>query len=105
MFVPARSAAPSGARQRLRPIAEIGGVEASWRSLRRSGHSRTHAIQQRDARANRLRPFREAAEGIMSPPEKSEEGRAMPDIKGIAHFSIPVIDVDRSTKFYTEIVG
>jgi catechol 2,3-dioxygenase-like lactoylglutathione lyase family enzyme len=29
----------------------------------------------------------------------------MPDIKGIAHFSIPVSDVDRSTKFYTEIVG
>jgi catechol 2,3-dioxygenase-like lactoylglutathione lyase family enzyme len=29
----------------------------------------------------------------------------MPDIKGVAHFSIPVSDVDRSTKFYTEIVG
>ena len=29
----------------------------------------------------------------------------MPEIKGIAHFSIPVSDVDRSTKFYTEIVG
>ena len=29
----------------------------------------------------------------------------MPDIKGSAHFSIPVSDVDRSTKFYTEIVG
>ena len=29
----------------------------------------------------------------------------MPDLKGIAHFSIPVSDVDRSTKFYTEIVG
>ena len=29
----------------------------------------------------------------------------MADIKGIAHFSIPVSDVDRSTKFYTEIVG
>ena len=29
----------------------------------------------------------------------------MPDIKGVAHFSIPVSDVDRSTKFYFEIVG
>ena len=29
----------------------------------------------------------------------------MPDIKGVAHFSIPVSDVDRSVKFYTEIVG
>ena len=29
----------------------------------------------------------------------------MPDIKGVAHFSIPVSDVDRSTKFYTETVG
>jgi glyoxylase I family protein len=29
----------------------------------------------------------------------------MPEIKGVAHFSIPVSDVDRSMKFYTEIVG
>lgn len=29
----------------------------------------------------------------------------MPNIKGVAHFSIPVSDVDRSTKFYTEVVG
>jgi catechol 2,3-dioxygenase-like lactoylglutathione lyase family enzyme len=29
----------------------------------------------------------------------------MTEIKGIAHFSIPVSDVDKSTKFYTEIVG
>jgi len=29
----------------------------------------------------------------------------MPQIKGIAHFSIPVSDVDRSAKFYTETVG
>jgi glyoxylase I family protein len=29
----------------------------------------------------------------------------MPDIKGVAHFSIPVSDVDRSVKFYTEVVG
>jgi glyoxylase I family protein len=29
----------------------------------------------------------------------------MPEIKGVAHFSIPVSDVDRSLKFYTEIVG
>ena len=29
----------------------------------------------------------------------------MAEIKGVAHFSIPVSDVDRSTKFYTEIVG
>ena len=29
----------------------------------------------------------------------------MIDIKGVAHFSIPVSDVDTSIKFYTEIVG
>ena len=29
----------------------------------------------------------------------------MPQITGVAHFSIPVSDVDRSTEFYTEIVG
>ena len=29
----------------------------------------------------------------------------MADIMGVAHFSIPVSDVDRSKKFYTEIVG
>ena len=29
----------------------------------------------------------------------------MAEILGIAHFSIPVSDVDRSVKFYTEIVG
>jgi catechol 2,3-dioxygenase-like lactoylglutathione lyase family enzyme len=29
----------------------------------------------------------------------------MPAIKGVAHFSIPVSDVDRSVKFYTDIVG
>lgn len=29
----------------------------------------------------------------------------MTDIKGVAHFSIPVSDLVRSTKFYTEIVG
>jgi glyoxylase I family protein len=29
----------------------------------------------------------------------------MPEITGVAHFSIPVSDVDRSAKFYTEIVG
>lgn len=29
----------------------------------------------------------------------------MPEIKGVAHFSIPVSDVDRSAKFYTDIVG
>jgi catechol 2,3-dioxygenase-like lactoylglutathione lyase family enzyme len=29
----------------------------------------------------------------------------MPHIKGVAHFSIPVSDVDRSTKFYTDVVG
>jgi catechol 2,3-dioxygenase-like lactoylglutathione lyase family enzyme len=29
----------------------------------------------------------------------------MPTIKGVAHFSIPVSDVDRSVKFYTDIVG
>ena len=29
----------------------------------------------------------------------------MVDIRGVAHFSIPVSDVGKSTKFYTEIVG
>lgn len=29
----------------------------------------------------------------------------MPEIKGVAHFSIPVSDVARSTRFYTEMVG
>lgn len=29
----------------------------------------------------------------------------MPAIKGVAHFSIPVSDIEKSTKFYTEIVG
>jgi glyoxylase I family protein len=33
------------------------------------------------------------------------EEKRMVSIKGVAHFSIPVSDVDRSTKFYTEIVG
>src|SRR6476646_6611397 len=34
-----------------------------------------------------------------------EEAEQMNEIKGVAHFSIPVSDVDKSTKFYTEIVG
>lgn len=29
----------------------------------------------------------------------------MVEIKGVAHFSIPVSDVEKSTEFYTEIVG
>lgn len=29
----------------------------------------------------------------------------MIDVKGVAHFSIPVTDMDRSQKFYTEVVG
>jgi len=29
----------------------------------------------------------------------------MIDIKGVAHFSIPVTDMARSQKFYTEVVG
>jgi glyoxylase I family protein len=29
----------------------------------------------------------------------------MPEIIGVAHFSIPVSDVDRSVTFYTEVVG
>ena len=29
----------------------------------------------------------------------------MIELKGVAHFSIPVSDVDKSTKFYTEVVG
>jgi glyoxylase I family protein len=32
-------------------------------------------------------------------------GDFMVEIKGIAHFSIPVSNVETSTKFYTEIVG
>jgi len=29
----------------------------------------------------------------------------MIEIKGVAHFSIPVSDADKSTKFYTEVLG
>ena len=29
----------------------------------------------------------------------------MIELKGVAHFAIPVSDVDNSTKFYTEVVG
>jgi glyoxylase I family protein len=29
----------------------------------------------------------------------------MIELKGVAHFSIPVSDVDESTRFYTEVVG
>ena len=29
----------------------------------------------------------------------------MIELTGVAHFSIPVSDVDKSTKFYTEVVG
>ncbi len=29
----------------------------------------------------------------------------MVDIKGVAHFSIPVSDVEKSTRFYVDIVG
>ncbi len=29
----------------------------------------------------------------------------MPEIIGVAHFSIPVSDVDKSVSFYTEVVG
>ena len=29
----------------------------------------------------------------------------MPVIKGVAHFSIAVSDVDENTRFYTEVVG
>src|SRR5215472_13261636 len=31
--------------------------------------------------------------------------KAMVDIKGVAHFTIPVSDMERSRRFYTEIVG
>src|SRR5262249_1320933 len=31
--------------------------------------------------------------------------KRMIELKGVAHFSIPVSDVDKSTKFYTEVVG
>ena len=104
MFALGRSPTPLGLRQHRRPDAEIDGVEASRHSLRSPAiacacHPKT------DAAANRLRPFHQAAEEIMSPLMIAEEGRAMPEIRGVAHFSIPVSDVDRSTKFYTEIVG
>ena len=60
-FAPARCATRSGARQRPRPDAEIDGVEASWHSLRESGHSLC-ACNPTELRAlaNRLRPFHEA---------------------------------------------
>lgn len=29
----------------------------------------------------------------------------MVDIKGLAHFSIPVSDIEESTRFYTDVVG
>ena len=29
----------------------------------------------------------------------------MPEIKGCAHFSIPVSDLERSTRFYADVVG
>jgi catechol 2,3-dioxygenase-like lactoylglutathione lyase family enzyme len=29
----------------------------------------------------------------------------MPEIKGLAHFTIPVSDLARSTRFYTDVVG
>ena len=29
----------------------------------------------------------------------------MPAVKGVAHFSIPVSDPEKSTQFYTEVVG
>jgi catechol 2,3-dioxygenase-like lactoylglutathione lyase family enzyme len=29
----------------------------------------------------------------------------MPELQSVVHFSIPVSDVERSTRFYTEIVG
>lgn len=29
----------------------------------------------------------------------------MPEIKGVAHFSIPVSDPEKSTEFYTNVVG
>ena len=29
----------------------------------------------------------------------------MPAIQSVVHFSIPVSDIERSTRFYTEIVG
>jgi glyoxylase I family protein len=31
--------------------------------------------------------------------------KVMVELKGVAHFSIPVSDVDKSIKFYTEVVG
>ena len=57
-----------------------------------------------DPRIRRIVNVASAIEGVLKGTLTAPEF-AMPDIKGIAHFSIPVSDVDRSTKFYTEIVG
>src|SRR5437868_13263567 len=35
----------------------------------------------------------------------SGKEKPMIELTGVAHFSIPVSDVDKSTKFYTEVVG
>jgi catechol 2,3-dioxygenase-like lactoylglutathione lyase family enzyme len=37
--------------------------------------------------------------------QPSDVGDSMVEIKGVAHFSIPVSDMERSRRFYTEIVG
>src|SRR5262249_29124261 len=31
--------------------------------------------------------------------------KTMPEVRGVAHFSIPVSDPEKSTEFYTKIVG
>src|SRR5207237_310365 len=59
-------------------------------------------LEQCRARRRRVRPLRirPAADGY-----KILGRRAMPAIQSVVHFSIPVSDVERSTRFYTEIVG
>jgi catechol 2,3-dioxygenase-like lactoylglutathione lyase family enzyme len=37
--------------------------------------------------------------------QQREEQDPMPKINRIAHFSIPVTDMDRSVRFYTEVIG
>jgi predicted enzyme related to lactoylglutathione lyase len=45
-----------------------------------------------------------AAPLIGAPYQRLRE-RQMVEIKGVAHFSIPVSDIPRSTQFYTDVVG
>ena len=41
----------------------------------------------------------------MPAPDVCANGTTMPKVEGVLHFTIPVKDLDRSEKFYTEILG